>query len=115
MGKVYNNQDENPAKFRGYTFRFNWTSSEPFDPKEETVEVRLTTRDGQEYSANFTALRFIEYMFNKNKRTGECADGTYFCMPNMVLVEEISEQKVRATIDDLIEKLEIGAHFRKVD
>ncbi len=102
-------------KYKGYGFRFNWTSSEPFDPRNETVEVRLTRRDGQEYTANFTAKNFIDYMFEKNKRTGECAQGTYFCMPNMILVEEISEQKVRATIDDLIKNLEIETHFRKVD
>jgi hypothetical protein len=102
-------------KYGGYNFRFNWTSSEPFNPRDETVEVRLTTRDGQEYSANFTAKGFIDSMFEKNKRTGECAKGTYFCMPNMILVEEISEKNVRKTIDDLIDMLAIEIHFEKVD
>lgn len=107
--------NEYQDKYSGYTFRLNWTSSEPFNPKNETVEVRLTTRDGQEYSANFTAKSFIDYMFEKNKRTGECAKGTYFCMPNMILVEEISEQNVKATIDDLIDMLAIEMYFEKVD
>lgn len=107
--------DEYQDKYRNYNFRFNWTSTEPFDPRKETVEVRLNTRDGQEYSANFTARDFIDYIFEKNKRTGECAKGTYFCMPNMILVEEISEQNIRATIDDLINNLEIETHFKKVD
>src|SRR3989344_783844 len=97
--------DEYKDKYQNYNFRFNWTSSEPFNPRDETVEVRLTTRDGQEYSANFTAKGFIDPMFEKNKRTGECAKGTYFCMPNMILVEEISEENVRKTIDDLIDRL----------
>jgi len=102
-------------KYKDYNFRLNWTSSEPFDPRKDTVEVRLTTRDGQEYFANFTAKGFIDYVFKKNKRTGECAKGTYFCMPNMILVEEISEQNVRTTIDDLIKNLEIEIHFSKID
>jgi len=102
-------------KFINYSFRFNWTSAEPFDPKNETVEARLITRDGQEYYANFTARGFIDYIFKKNKRTGECAKGTYFCMPNMILVDEISEKNVRATIDDLISNSEIEIYFKKVD
>ena len=54
-------------------------------------------------------------MFEKNKKTGECANGTYFCIPQMVLVEEISEQNVRATIDDLINNLEIESYFKKIN
>ncbi len=107
--------DENQDKYKDYNFRFNWTSSEPFHPGNETVEVILTTRDGKEYSANFTAIGFIHYMFEKNKKTGECGNGTYFCMPNMILVEEISEQNVRTCIDDLIKNLEIEIHFREAD
>ena len=101
--------------FEGYEFRLNWTSSEPFHPRNETVEVRLTAKDGQEYSANFTAHGFIDYMFVKNKNTGECAEGTYFCMPNMILVEEISKENVRKTIDDLINNFEIETYFKKID
>ena len=102
-------------KYKDYNFRFNWTSSMPFNPRNETVEVRLTTKDGQEYFTNFTAKGFIDYMFEKNERTGECSSGTYFCIPNMILVEEISEQNVRTTINDLIKNLEIETHFKKVD
>ncbi len=102
-------------KYKNYSFRFNWTSSKPFDPKNETVEVILTTTDGQEYYANITASGFIDFMFDKNKKTGECANGTYFCMPSMILVKEITEQNVRMTIDDLIENLEVKTYFRRVD
>lgn len=102
-------------KYKNYSFRFNWTSSEPFNPKREIVEVRLTRGDGQEYLAYFTTKDYIDYVFKKNKRTGECAEGTYFCVPNMILVEEISAQNVKNTIDDLINNLEVEIHFRKVD
>jgi len=47
--------EEYEDRYRSYNFKFNWTSSEPFDPRNEIVEVRLTTRDGEEYSANFVA------------------------------------------------------------
>lgn len=103
------------GKYDDYGVRINWTSSEPFDPKNETVEVRLTTKDGQEYHANFTARKFIDTMFEKNKRTGECAEGTYFCMPGMIILEEINDQNIRTTIDDLVINIEIEDYFKKVD
>jgi len=102
-------------RFKDYKFRINLINSDQYDPMRETVEVWLTTRDAQKYHANFTTKDFINYMFEKNKRTGECAKGAYFCMPNMIIVEKISEQNVRATIEDLINNLEIETHFKKID
>jgi len=104
------------ARFKDYNFRIDWTSSEPFDPESEMIDVVLTTQDGQDYWANFTTLKFLEYMFEKNKRTGELLSGTYFCMPdNMVIVERLTEDKIKATIDALIEDYEIEAYFKIVD
>jgi len=107
--------DDYENKYKDYKFKINWTSSEPFDPMKDAVEVRLTTRDGEEYYANFVTTRFIDYLFKKNKETGECANGSYFCMPNMILVEEISKKNIKAAIDDLIEKLAIEMYFEKLD
>ncbi len=102
-------------KYAGYSFKIEVPDPKQFDPTNEVVEVRLTTKNGQEYYVDFVTTHFIDYIFEKNKRTKECAKGTYFCMPNMILVEEISESNVRATIDDLIDKLAIEKHFKKMD
>ena len=99
---------------KGYPFKINWTSSEPSDPTNEAVDVRLTAPDGEEYSANVTTRGFLDYMFEKNRRTGECAGGAYFCMPGMIIVREITEGTVRATIDDLIVNHEMDKYFRKI-
>lgn len=97
-----------------YDFKIDWTSSEPFDPMNEAVDVVLTMQ-GQEYYASFVTRKFIDRMFEKNRRTGECATGTYFCMPGMIVVDKINDQNIRATIDDLIANLEIAEYFRKID
>ena len=102
-------------RFSRYTFRIVKSSSKPYNPKNEATDVRLITKDGSEYSANFVALEFVRYMFEKNKKTSECASGTYFCIPGMIIVEEISEPKIKATIDDLIENLEVEEFFKKIN
>lgn len=104
------------AKYADYRFRLDWTSSEPFDPENEMIDVRLQTLDGQEYFANFTTEKYIREAFEKNKRTGECASGTYFCMPgNMIILEKLTEEDVRKTIDNLIENEEVECYFKKAD
>lgn len=98
-----------------YKFRIDWTSSEPFDPENEMIDVVLTTQDGQEYWANFTTPKFINYMFEKNKRTGELLSGTYFCMPdNIVILERLTEDNIKATIDDLFENDGVECYFKKI-
>ena len=99
----------------GYRFRFNWDSSNPFDPQRDTIEVRVVLPDGQEYYMDFATPRFINFMFEKNRRTGECAGGTYFCMPNLILVREITEQSVRETLDDLLRNHELDVYLTKVE
>ena len=106
--------EELEKKFEKYTFKIDIPDQEKFNPFNEATEVVLTTRKGERYSANFTTKGYIPYIFEKNKRTGECADGTYFCMPDMIIVEKIDERNIQITIDDLIKNLEIENYFKKV-
>lgn len=103
------------TKFRDYRFRVNWNSSKPYDVENEAIDVRVTTKDGEEYSANFATLRFLGYMFEKNKRTQEYVSGTYFCMPGMVVVEKLTDENIKKTIDDLIERLAVKNYFTRLE
>jgi hypothetical protein len=114
MGETgHTKQETLEGKFKDYKFRIQWDNSEPYDPDCEMIDVVLTIQDGQEYWANFTTLRFLQYMFEKNKRTGELLSGTYFCMPdNMVIIKRLTEGNIRATIDNLIKEGKIERYFR---
>ena len=104
------------GKYDNYKFKIKWDSSRQMNPLDEAIDVVLTTKDGEEYRANFVTKNFLDHMFEKNKVTGECAKGTYFCMPdNMVVIEEINDKNLKATIDDLIENLEVDDYFKKFD
>jgi hypothetical protein len=107
-------EDKRLKKFEGYSFRIDIPDKENFNPLDEVVEIMLTTRAGEKYSANFAAKEYIPYVFEKNKKTGECVDGTWFGMKdNMIIVREISRRNVKITIDDLIKNLEIESYFEK--
>jgi len=100
------------AKYKDYSFHIEWTDLKPIDPDLKAVDVVLETNTGQKYVANFVTLRFLDYMFEKNINTGECVSGTYFAMPGMIIVRRIDDKSLKATIDDLIENLELEEYFK---
>jgi|SRR3989338_6965195 len=103
--------DDYEAHYHGYLIAIEQATPK-IDPENTAVDVVLTTLSGDDYRANFATLKFIKYMFEKNRRTGECASGSYFCMPGLVIVERIDEEKIKNTIDDLIKNREIEEYFR---
>lgn len=102
-------------RFKDYSFKINPHNSEPFDPENDAINVRLSTKNGDEYSSMFITLNYLSYLFEKNARTGECASGAYFAMPEMVIVKRIDEPTVKATIDGLIDELAVEDHFTRLD
>ncbi len=103
-------QTEEGSRFSRYTFKL--VREADFDPEDEIVDVRIYARDGREYSGNFVTTKFIKRMFEKNKRTGECAHGAYFCVPGMIVVERVDAGIVTDVIDDMIKNNDIETYFR---
>ena len=101
-------------RFEGYEFEIDIPDKEHFDPSVEAVEVVLSIKNGKRYSMNFASKMYIPYIFDKNKRTRECANGTYFCMPNMIIVKRIDENSIKVTLDDLIKNLEIESYLTEI-
>ncbi len=102
-------------KFEGYQIKIEIPDKENFDPEDEIVEVTLTTKTGERYLANFITRKHEDYLFEKNKRTGESAGGTYLWIPGRISVEEISPETVRKTIDDLVRDFVIERAFERID
>ena len=101
--------------FSGYSFEVRWPYARPLNPECGSVEVELTTKNGDKYLSNFVTLEYIRRISRKNKVTGECADGVYYWMPQMVVIERITPENIRKTIDYMIEHLEIDETFEKLE
>jgi hypothetical protein len=85
---------------------------QPYDPTNQALYVSV--EDGEErYIAPFVTPRFITQMFKKNEMTSECLNGSYFCMPGMVVIKDLHPDRIRVTIDALIENHEFEQYFKK--
>jgi hypothetical protein len=102
-------------KFEGYRFRIDIPDKERFNPLNEAVEVTLTTKSGERYFANFITRKYEDYLFKKNKRTGEFAGGIYLWIPGRISVDEITPEVIKGAIDDLIKDFVIEKAFEKLD
>ena len=81
------------------------------NPENDNIDVEITLEDGRVYSASFFTLKNIQEIMNKYKSTGECINGLYFMASDMIIIEEISEDKLRNTISDIIMSENISAYF----
>ena len=101
------------GRFKDCRFYVPWYASEEPNLESEMLDIRVIDNNKIEYTSNFTTLNFLKWVFEKNKRSGECADGTYFCMSRTVIVESLSQENIKRTIEELIDNYEFNDYFTK--
>lgn len=94
-----------------YTLHLLHVDSAPLDPRDDNVDVVVTLLDGRRFGATFFTLQNIKTLMERHSRTGENAGGTYFWASDMILVEELSEPIIRATIEELLSDDALEAAF----
>lgn len=99
--------------YEGYSFKIQQDRFEDGTLDDGVADVILQLKNGDAYQAPVVTRKFLDAMFKKNRRTGECAKGNYFCMPGMIVVRQITEPVVKATIDDMIENLDVECYFKE--
>lgn len=91
-------------KTKKYTL---WIEAEHWAPEEwdvfdDNTDVIVNFDDDSSWTASFFTYKNIETLTKKNAITGECMDGKYFWASNMVLVDEVSRNRIIQVIDQLI-------------
>ena len=83
------------------------------DPDNDNVDVQVTFPNGESFSAVFFTLQNIATLMKHNKKTGECANGLYFWTSDMMIVQELTEETICETIDNLLAEKEFESVFSK--
>jgi hypothetical protein len=76
---------------------------------DDNVDVEVIFPNGERYWGTFFTLNNIRMLFEKNRHSGECGNGLYFWSVDMVIVETLSEQAIRDTVNHLIDTGELGS------
>jgi hypothetical protein len=93
-----------------YNFHVYWPSEEDLDTKNEYVDL-IINKEGKEYTGSLITLSYISRLFEKNRKTGENKEGSYLCLPNTIVVNDLENETIRKTLDDLIDKGFFNKYF----
>ena len=85
----------------------------PLNSGNDNVDVQVTFPDGERFSAVFFTLQNINTLMKHYQKTGECANGLYFWTSDMLIVQELTEQTICETVDNLLAEGEFESVFSK--
>ncbi len=85
------------------------------DPHFDNVDVEVCFEDGQRYTATFFTLENIRLMMNRYLQSGECNRGKYFWSSDMIIVDRLTEDTIRQTIDYLLATDEFELVFLRLE
>lgn len=85
----------------------------PLDPDNDNVDVQVTFPSGESFSAVFFTLQNIDDLMKHYQKTGECANGLYFWTSDMIIVQELTQEFICKTIDNLLAEEEFESIFSK--
>ena len=85
-----------------------------WNPEDDNTDVIVTIDDYSKYIATFFTYNNIQSLVEKNKKTGECMNGSYFWASEMILIESCSRQRIEKVIEHLILDDEFEQIFKKI-
>jgi hypothetical protein len=73
---------------------------------------RCRGRGDSEWVATFSTYKNLSTLAKKNESTDECLNGKYFWAIHMILVDELSRERVEEVVSHLISEGEFESVFR---
>lgn len=91
-----------------------WAPGE-WKPADCNSDVMVSIEKGAEWVATFFTYQNISSLAKKNQSTAECLNGKYFWATNMIMVDELTRERVGEVVSHLIANGEFEGVFRIAD
>ena len=97
-----------------------WIEAEECAPGEWTPadgnsDVIVTFENGERWVATFFSYQNILSLRGKDRDTGECLGGKYFCATDMILVDEVSRGRIEEVIAEMLGRKEFATYFARCE
>lgn len=79
------------------------------------TDVFVELENGSNWVATFFTYANITSLTQKNRATGECSSGQYFWASDMILVDEISRERIEEIVAYLLEEEEFEFVFKQIE
>jgi hypothetical protein len=91
-----------------------WASSE-WEPADCNSDVMVSFEKGARWVATFFTYQNLSSLAEKNQSSGECLNGKYFWATDMIMVDELTRERVEEVVSHLIANGEFESIFRSTD
>lgn len=100
-------------KFSVWIEAEEWADGE-WDIQNGNTDVIVEFDNKKRWVASFFTYSNISKLVEKNKITGECLNGKYFWASDMILVDEISRERIQEVIESFINEGKFESIFKVV-
>ena len=104
----------NKCKIESIWFEFE-SRIAPHNECDTNSDVTFKLSDGTEWLATFFTYQNISSLYRKNKETGECLNGLYFCATDMILIEKLNRESVLKVLEQMIKNDEVETFCSKLE
>ena len=80
--------------------------------RDGNTDVVVTFVNGERWGATFVSYENVRTLTEKNRTTGENLSGAYFWVSDMILVDEISRQRIEEVIHEVLHIGDFESLFR---
>ena len=80
----------------------------------DNSDVIVTFENGEKYVATFFTYQNIDWLRQKNQKTGECLKGKYFFATDLILIDKLNREEITSVINHLIKEDEFYTSFDKI-
>ncbi len=88
----------------------DWAPGE-WTPADDNSDVIVTFEDGQRWASTFFPYQNILSLAERNRRTGEWLGGKYFVATDMILVDEVSRERIEEVVAELLKVKDFERYF----
>lgn len=85
-----------------------------FNVAEQNIDFNIIV-DNIKYAGTAVTLKNIEYLMNKFRASGDCHFGHYFWQSNMLILEEMTIDCLRAALLDIVKDKTLDDMFYKIN
>lgn len=86
-----------------------------YKESNDNSDIEVILEDGRIFYATAFTFENIEWLRNKNHKTGECLSGRYFWAKNMLLVKRINRNEIEQVVEHLFRENEFESVFKRID
>ena len=83
--------------------------------KDDNLDIQVYRDDNTEWVATIATFENLRRLMDGYRATGECAEGDYVFVADLILLREITLESIERTVADLIKSGEIEAAMSRVE